>query len=77
MVSAFVEGREKDVWMFVCELSRLTSSFDEFSIKYLNLCGKIITDNTMKRMGGSLLFTWTNGKELIKLMALLSKSPIE
>lgn len=70
MVSAFVEGREKHVWMFVCELSRLTSSFDEFSIKYLNLCGKIITDNTMKCMGGLLLFTWTNGKELIKLMAL-------
>lgn len=47
MVSAFVKGREKYVWMFVCELLRLTSSFDDFSNKYLNLCRKIITDNDM------------------------------
>lgn len=70
MASAFVEGREKYVWMFVCELLRLTSFFDEFSNKYLNLCGKDITDNSVICMGVLLLFTWTSGKELIKIMAL-------
>ena len=70
MVSAFVEGREKYVWMFVCELSRLTSSFDEFSIKYLNLCGKIITDNTMKCMGGLTSLYVDQWKRIYQLMAL-------
>lgn len=69
MASAFVEGREKYVWVFVCELLRRTSFFDEFSNKYLNLCGKDIIDNSI-HMGVLLLFTWTSGKELIKIMAL-------
>lgn len=43
-------------------LWRHTSSFDEFSNKYLTLCGKDISDKAVLCMGVSLLFT--KGKEL-------------